>query len=58
MNARITADSAYDVSKVLQKIEFDEHWTLFREGKLPAQELRSSLRGYRRFCIVCNHPMG
>ncbi len=39
MNARITADSAYDVSKAVQKIEFDEHWTVFREGKLSAQEL-------------------
>lgn len=39
MNGRITADGGYDVSKAVQKIEFDEHWPALREGKLSAQEL-------------------
>ena len=39
MNGRITAESAYDVSKAVQKMEFDAVWEAFREGKLSEQDL-------------------
>ncbi|WP_395736385.1 NPCBM/NEW2 domain-containing protein [Prosthecobacter sp.] len=39
MNGRITADSAYDVSKAAQKIEFDAQWPAFRAGKISEQEM-------------------
>ncbi len=38
MNGRITADAAYDVRKAEQKIEFDQHWAAFHEGRLSEAE--------------------
>ncbi len=39
MNGRITADSAYDVRKAEQKIEFDAVWPAIRAGKLSPQDV-------------------
>ncbi|MES2596366.1 MAG: NPCBM/NEW2 domain-containing protein [Verrucomicrobiota bacterium] len=39
MNARITADGAYDVSKAVQKLEFDKHWPNFKDGKINEDSL-------------------
>ena len=39
MNGRISAEGAYDVTKAEQKIEFDQIWPIFREGKLFAPDL-------------------
>ncbi|WP_395753243.1 NPCBM/NEW2 domain-containing protein [Prosthecobacter sp.] len=39
MNGRITAESAYDVSKAVQKMELDAQWPAFSAGKLSEQEM-------------------
>ena len=39
MNGRFTSDSAYEVSKAEQKIEFDTVWPAFHSGKLSLQDV-------------------
>lgn len=39
MDMRITADSAYDVTRTVQQLEFDAHWAAARENKLTAEQL-------------------
>lgn len=39
MNARVTAEGAYDVSKAVLKLEFDQHWPPFHAGKLGGKAL-------------------
>ncbi|MGV3661808.1 MAG: NPCBM/NEW2 domain-containing protein [Prosthecobacter sp.] len=39
MNARVNADGGYDVSKAVERMEFDQHWPLVRTGALPAAEM-------------------
>jgi NPCBM/NEW2 domain/Putative peptidase family len=51
MNGRITAESAYDVSKAVQKMEFDAVWEALREGRLTPLEmekLSAPVRGILR----------
>jgi hypothetical protein len=39
LQSRIKADSSYDVSKAMEKLELDQHLALFREGKLTPAEM-------------------
>lgn len=49
MSARITAEGAYDVSKAVQKLEFDQHWPAFQAGTLPVAQLTPAVRAiYQR----------
>lgn len=39
MNARITPEGAYDVSKAVQKLEFDRQWPNFKDGDVDEARL-------------------
>ncbi len=39
LQSRIKADSSYDVSKAIEKLELDQHLAAFREGKLAPAEI-------------------